>query len=131
MFSFSNFYRRVFFAYSMFLVVVPNTMFLPTLIAHQLPVNVALPFSTENSKKKFLMAYAYELVGAVLAACVLICVDNLFVGFLLLIRHQQEILKYRLKNISWNLNSNRTRNTIIIQHRSIKQCINSHNRIYR
>ena len=57
--------------------------------------------------------------------------DNLFIGFLILIRRQQEILKYRLQKVAfYSMNSCRTQKEVMIEHESIKQCIKWHNSIY-
>ena len=107
-------------------------MNMPALLEARVPLNVALPYSVQNSKFNFCVTYAHQIVAVYAAACGHIVSDNLFVGFLLLIRRQQEILKYRLQNItvSYNLNLSRAQR-IIVHHRFIKQCIEDHDLIYR
>ena len=124
--------RRVFFIYSTTMVAAFFIINIPTFLEARLPINVALPYLVQNSKFNFCVTYVHQTVALYADVSGHIVPDDLFFGFLFLIRRQQKILKYRLQNItvSCNLNSSRAQR-IIFRHRFIKQCIKNYKIIYR
>ena len=129
---FSILHRRVFIVYLIAFSVGMVSLNLPALSGERLPINVVLPYSVQNSTFKFGITYAWQMVGTSAVVHGHLVADNLFVSFLLLIRRQQEILKYRLQNITVSCNSNLSgARSIMVHNQLIKQCIKDHELIYR
>ena len=98
----------------------------------ELPAPVVLPYSMENPIL-FWLTWLHQ--GSVGSLCLFIHggVDTLFVGFLIYVLRQQEILKHRLRNLFEYYNSKHEKldNEIKIQHEKIKECVEDHQKIYR
>ena len=129
-------FRNTFVAYISSLVITVSLLCLvPLLISDtfELPVPAALPYSTENNPWLFWITYAHHAWSGFSYLCIHGGVDNLFVGLLLLIRRQQEILKYRLRNLTklCTFNCGNLKREIKIQHKIIKYCIYDHEKIHK
>ena len=125
-------YRTIFKLYCL-AVMCAEIFWLSPILSLELPSNLALLYSIEKSRSIFWLTVLHENFCGFLAGCENIVADNLFVGFLLLIRRQQEILKYRLQNmvVFCKRISCNAQEAVIIEHKLIKHCIRHHDRIYR
>ena len=97
-----------------------------------LPMPVSLPYSVENSVI-FWTTYLYQATTAFIVCSVHVAVDSTFSGLLLLIKRHQEILKFRLQNLTTFSNGSefKSRHRKLNAEHSIKQIIKDHERIYR
>lgn len=111
-----------------------SSMFVPMIMTRkfELPLEVVLPYSTEDTMN-FWLTYLHQGIVGFGVTSVHTAVDNLFGGLLMLIKCQQDVLKYRLEHLTilCNFNVESIEQKITIEHQYIKRCIKFHNRIYQ
>ena len=128
-------YRQLFILYSM--VVATASIFCiiaPILDTKSfiLPIPVALPYSVENPII-FWPTFVRQCITGFAVAASHLSVDNTFFGLLLLIKREQEVLKYlirRLETYFTTFDSKSGPQKVIVQH-ELKRIIKDHQRMYR
>ena len=119
---------------SVFLVSLTCAALVPLIIKEtiELPIPSGLPFPNDNLLL-FWLTYLLQLSIGIVNILVQAGVDNLFIGFMILVVYKQEVLKYRLRNITAprNFKFDSRKEKIDYEHRMLKQCIRDHEIIYR
>ena len=99
----------------------------------QLPVDAWYPYSIEKSIS-FCITYLQQVVLGCSVIFAHVGIDTLFVGLLLKASGQINVLRYRLRNLAKNFNSQegiKSEPLKTRQRKLILQCIHHHERIYR
>ena len=129
-------FRTAFIVYLIaFLVCLLLVAFLPLFVEEtiQLPIPCsALPYSTDGPKL-FWLTYFLHCYEGIIGILVQMGVGNLFIGFMLLVKHRQEIVKHRLRNLgkSKNPDFNCLRQKVIYENEILKQIFCDHERIHK
>ena len=117
-----------------FLITLACASLVPLIIQEtlELPIPSWLPYSIDDLLV-FWPSYLLQVSVGTMNILVQAGVDNLFIGFMILVMYKQEVLKYRLRNITAprNFKFDSRKEKTDYEHRMLKQCIRDHELIYR